>query len=541
MFRRFQIKAARFKPGSALLVSLCLAVSVVTFSCGSKPMDVRSVMPADSLIYLETNDLGKTLAAITENPKFKELAKNKPDLSALKGISLAVAVTGFETSEQQVSEENSVLNFQPHFVAVAETNAWSWQTASFTENQLGELINEMYGGEVDLTVTPEKEGKHYVWTAQDGRKAFALVQGSAIYFGNDESSIEKCMAVKRGEAESVLKNPRITPAADKLAFGYIAPDGIAQLSNLIGISLAIKAGEEGDVKSFIARVLPEVLRNTVKEVTWSASRQETGQMEDRYTISLTPETAKIFNETLIPSSDTEPDSGPFFPPEVVSTTRYNFRNPQIAWRSVVLTAQNKTDQLSGKLISAFSDSLFEPYAIEDPELFLSSVGNALQTATFDADGEIHVVVARVKDLEKVKRSIAKEVNFIRPPEKAGNADLWRSDDGELAAAFIEGYIVLGDSESVAKCVRVHDTGQNPSAPPLKVRLGGSNAAIATAGTQSDPSSKLITFLAERRSEGVPLSQDYFTETRFNQNGIERTTVSDFGLIGSVIEQLSTDK
>jgi hypothetical protein len=511
------------------LILLCLCVSALSFSCGSKPTDVRTVVPADALIYLETNDLGKTVAAITENPKFQELAKNKPNLAPLKGIHLAVAVTGFETSEQQVTEENSVLSFQPHFVAVAETNAWNWQTASFTENQLGEFINQAYGGEVELDVTPRHDGKYYVWKAQDGRKVYALVQGSLIYFGNDESSIEKCMAVKRGEADSVAKNPKMAARADNLAFGYISPDGIAQLSNLTGVSIAMKAGEESEVKAFIARVLPEILRNSVREVSWTASAKE-GRIEDKYSISLTPDTAKVMNETSMPSADQDTALGRYVPVGFVSTTRYNFKDPQVAWRSVVLTAQNKTDQLSGKLITAFSGSLFEPYAIEDPELFLSSVSGTIETIRLDPEGEDVVVIARVKDLEKAKRAVAKEISFSRPPEKIGNAELWRSEDRELAAAFVDGHALLGDAESVIKCLQ--SSGKDSAA---------SNAAITTNGIETDPAAKLINVLDERKNESAPLTQIYRTETRFNQNGIERTTTSDFGLIGAIVEQFGAEK
>ncbi|MEP6789677.1 MAG: hypothetical protein ABJB40_14655, partial [Acidobacteriota bacterium] len=38
---------------------------ILLTSCGSKPTDLRSVIPADSLIYLETNDLGNALRAVT--------------------------------------------------------------------------------------------------------------------------------------------------------------------------------------------------------------------------------------------------------------------------------------------------------------------------------------------------------------------------------------------------------------------------------------------------------------------------------------------
>jgi hypothetical protein len=147
-------------------------------------------------------------------------------------VKVSVAVTGFETSEQSVTEENAVLSFRPRFVAVAETNAWGWQTTSFVENKLGEFVNEAYGGEVELDKTPRKDGQYYVWTSQDGsKKAYALQQGSLVYFGNDESAIERCLAVARGETESIAKSSKITEG-ERLAFGYISPEGVGQIANI---------------------------------------------------------------------------------------------------------------------------------------------------------------------------------------------------------------------------------------------------------------------------------------------------------------------
>src|SRR3954466_13972305 len=156
------------------IVLLCLGITVLAgivfpFSCGSKPTDLRAIAPADSLIYLETNDLGAALQPVVDSNAFGEAAKSKPDLSAIKGVQLAIAVTGFETSEEQVNEANSVLNFKAHFVAIADTHAWQWQTNSFAENQLGEFINKVYGGGAQLDTTPKNGGPDYVWTAEDGR------------------------------------------------------------------------------------------------------------------------------------------------------------------------------------------------------------------------------------------------------------------------------------------------------------------------------------------------------------------------------------
>lgn len=522
-----------------LALSLCLGALVLTsLSCGSKPTDPRTVIPADSLVYLETSDLGKVLEAITSNPKFQELAKTTPDLSTLNGIRLSVAVTGFQTSEQQEGEGRAVLDFKPRFVAVAETNAWNYQTLSFTENKLGEFVNELYGGEVELVTADKYNGKYFTWTAKDGRKAFALVRGSLILFGNDESAIDNCVNVMNGGAVNIAKNAKVSAfTQDSLVSGYVSKDGVAQIANIAGVSLAVGAGEEAEVKSFIARTVPEILRNSVTEITWSSRRIGSGRVEDNYTISVDDETAKVFSQTIVPGDDQDPDMSRFIPIEFVSTTRYNLKDARIAWRSTLLTARAKTDQVSGALLSAFSSFLFEPYGVEDAEAFLSAVGSSLQTVRFDAEGEDVAVTARVKDLEILKRAVAKELVLSKPPEKFENADLWRSADGELAAAIVENRIVLGEAKSVERCLTARNQGQNVATMTAAAWPGDSSAPAVTHGTESDAAATLITALAERKSENDPLIQSYTTETRFNQNGVERRTVSDFGLIGTIIERL----
>lgn len=530
---------------SFLNYSLRLCVSALIFtalSCGSKLTDPRTVIPADSLVYLETSDLGKMLEAITSNPKFQQLANSKPDTSALNGIRLSIAVTGFQTSEEAVTEENSVLNFKPHFVAVAETNAWNYQALSFTENKVGEFVNEVYGGEIELVTSDKHGGRYFTWTAKDGRKAFALVKGSLIFFGNDESAIDSCINVLNGGTESIARNAKVSALPPKeLASGYVSKDGVAQIANIAAVSLAIGAGEEGEVKNFIARVVPEIVRNTLTEVTWVSRKIENGRIEDDYAFGIEPQTAKILAETVVPGANADTDLSRFVPAEFVSTTRYNFNDAQIAWRSAMLTARTKTDQVSGGLLMAFSSSLFEPYGIEDPENFLSSVESTLQTVRFDADGDEVAVIARIKDLALLKRSAAKELDLSKPAQIYENAEMWRSADGGLAAAVVEGRVVIGEAKSVERCLAARNSGQNLVTVSANAFFANLSAPIATYGTESEAGGGLLSILSSQSDKELVLSQIYTTETRFNQNGIERRTVSDLGMIGAIIEKLGVDR
>jgi hypothetical protein len=435
-----------------------------------------------------------------------------------------------------VTAENAVLSFKPRFVAIADTRTWNRYALSFTEEKLGEFVNETYGGEVVLEAADKAGGKSFVWTAKDGRKAFAFVTDGKIFFSNDETALEKSLAAARGEAESFAKNESLArmrdgAAKDALAIGYVAPDGIAQISNLAGVSTAVEATDDDDGRSFIARVLPQILRGAVKEVFWTATKTEQG-IEDKYTISLTPENSAVVKETLVPAALTQSKSAEFLPAEIFSATRYNVQNPQIAWRSLLLVAGKNADAASSKILIAFSGSLLDPYGVADAEGFLSAVDSEIWTANIDAEGEHSVAVVDVKDAEKVKKSIT-GTKVGGADEKMENVEFWATPDG-TRAAFIGNKLILGDTESVRRCLQASQSGQNFTKTAAWKKFAETGAVSVTYG--KDATEKVVEFLGEKKAENAQLLTNYTTETRFNAAGIERKTVSPFGFIGRILEQ-----
>lgn len=523
-------------------LSLCMcALALMSVSCGSKPIDPRTVIPADSLVYLETSDLGKALAAITSNPKLRQFATTMPDTTALNGIRLSVAVTGFQTSEEAISEENSVLNFIPRFVAVAETNAWNFQALSFTENQIGEFINDAYGGEVNLLTEDKYGGKYFTWTAVDGRKAFALVLGSLILFGNDEAGIEACINTMNGGGERIAANPKVSAfSRDSLAAGFVSKEGVAQLANIAGVSFAIDSGDEAEVRNFVAQVMPQIVRNSVSEATWTARRLEDGRIEDKYEFSLAPDTAGVLAETIVTGPGVDQALRRSAPAEAHSATTYDLKDAQIAWRSVLFMARTKVDAPFGNLISALSPAVFESYGIADGELFLSSVENGLQTVRFDSDGEEVAVIAKIKDLEDLKRSLARDLKASEPPAQTGGFEAFRTEDTSIAAAIIENIIVIGDATTVDKCVAAFKSGQESTPSSVNDKPAGPGAPIITIGRDAETGPALMRTL-KGGMDAPTIVQDHVTETRFNQNGIVRRTVSDFGFIGAIIRRLDPER
>lgn len=506
-------------------------------SCSSKPTDLRTLAPSETLVYLETNDLGAALQPIIDSKPFTEVAKKKPDLSALKGVQLAVAVTGFETSEEKLTDEHSVGRVQPHFVAIADTHAWNYQAVKFAELKLGSFVADIYDSEPTLEQSDKKGGKYFTWTAKDGRKAYALVIDSLIFFGNDETAIDKCLAVKHGEADSIIKTGKVPLASlETLASGYVSTDGIAQIANIAGLKFASEAGEDSEVQSAIAGILPQLLRNSITDIRWSASLTEKG-IEDKYLVTMPPDIANVFSETMVPGGKAEPILYAHLS-DVPTATRYNFKDPQIAWRSVLLVLQKQTDKVSGQIVGGLSKILFEPYGIIDPEVFLSGVDSNILTANVDNDGEKPFVVATIRDDQKVKKSIA----LIKPAKTPTDEGIlfWRTDDDDIEAVFSSNSIIIGSIEGVGSGF---SAGRFPGTTPNKAvleRLDASSSPVTTIGRDVTTTSILVDMVAHEGHGDTKAVSTYYTETRFTKSGMERKTTSDFGLIGSIIAQLGQD-
>ncbi len=552
---RYQkVGKSRSRPSYFLFLSVFICVHlwiILLSSCSTKPSDLRTLVPAETLVYLETNDLAAALQPIVDSKPFSDVVTKKPDFSALKGVQVAIAVTGFETSEVAVTDEQAIGKVQPHFVAIADTHAWQFQTVRFAEQKLGSFVAEIYGSEPTLEKSEKGGGHKLVWTAQDGRKAFAVVSRSLIYFGNDESAIEKCLAVKRGEIDSIATTGKLPPhVPGNLASGYVSTDGVAQIATLAGLHFASQASDEEEVQSAVAGILPQLIRGTVTDITWSTSQTSEG-IEDIWSVTMPADVASVFNETVVVADESVPASFQNntiiaqLPANTASATRYNLKSPHMAWRSVLLVAQSRLSSIEARIISEFGGLLFEPYGIRDPDLFLSSFGGKYQgslnivTAKLDAQSEDSVLVAPRGDLQLAVKALSP--GFKAPnPIIEGGLNVWSSSDLDLQVAFDGFHITIASREDLSKIngMRLGDLTDIRS-ESLR-QLAVSKAPITSVGRDMTSTLALIDILAREGHGDTQVVSTYLTETRFTKTGMERRTVSDFGFIGWMIAQLAAE-
>jgi hypothetical protein len=65
-------------------------------------------------------------------------------------------------------------------------------------------------------------------------------------------------------------------------------------------------------------------------------------------------------------------------------------------------------------------------------------------------------------------------------------------------------------------------------------------SVLSFGKDRESSGLIARAISEAKSDNSQVESKFTTETKFNITGIERRTVSDFGLIGSIIAQLNSD-
>ena len=518
----------------SLLVAAAVAVAVaITASCSSAPTDLRKMLPAGSLVYLETQDLAAAVESVTLNPQFAKLAASTPDTRRLKGVRVAVAVTGVETAAEPADDEKAFVKFRPKFVAAIDTNAWNFQAEKFVENYLSGLIDRSLGGGSTLERSARFGGEVFTWSGGDGRKAYSLVRDRVVFVSNDEVSLEAAVQAADGSAAAASSDLQIAALPrDVLAAGYVSAAGVAQLSSVAGLSFAMDMGGGDTEKGFAARVVPDLVKNSVTGVTWTARGASNGRTEDTFALTLAGDLPRVLSGSIKPSPVADPELDSLLPHEFASVTRYDLADPQIAWRSILLSARTRTDDAAGALLAEFAPSMFERFGVRDAEVFLSGVAENIRTVRFDEDGTQTAAMVRMKDVDAVNRSLFPAIAPRSGPGAAAetNGFAMRFDaEDELASAVRANILIIGDAEAVRRWVpsvradAASGTGEAPADP------------IVTVGVASDPEAEAVAAIAGRKDVS-PLVTTYATRTRFTAGGVERVTTSDLGMLGTLLAQ-----
>jgi hypothetical protein len=513
---------------------------LLSFSCRApEKADLKTYLPAGTLIYMETDDLSAIGRAFTENKDWRALSGGREGgLSFLRDKQAALAVTGFQSSG-----EGTVLQVKPNLVLAIDTQAAPSQAVITAERVLRELQGR-FSGEIAGVEKFDRDGAQWLTaTGGDGKKIFAAVLGSVALIGNNEDALKQCLEVKQGKSGDLLSNKELLQAKEErstpgqIAFGYISLAGVRELSNYLAVSYALKSSENSLTREMISGILPEMLQKTVTSAAWSARPTASG-IEDTYFVKTEREFAGTVFQTVKASAAAGTCGSKYLPKDVYSASCYRLEEPQIAWRGAVLSLAKQMDPKVLGLFEQFSRQMLKPYGIDDPELFLSAIGSEIITARFDADANKAAAIVKVKDKDKLRAAISETFDLHSVAEIRDDAELWTSRDREFVAAFVGEDLIIGNGEAVLECLRAARF-ENSSVAENPADLSGAGAIVSTR-QKDDTAMQILSGLAARNNKTVNKTIEAtsyaYTETSIESWGVKRRTVSAFGLFGEMLRQ-----
>ncbi|HYP53524.1 MAG TPA: hypothetical protein VEQ42_08285, partial [Pyrinomonadaceae bacterium] len=379
----------------ALLILLALILVAAAWLWWNRPqrVDMAAYVPADTLLYVETNDLPAVARSLTATDAWQALAPAfglereyrrfgwPSRVAAWAGVGpaeavvfsraqVAVTVQGFGAAE----EPQETLKITPRLALVAETHTSESRVRAALETLVGDFARSAYRS--PRVERSETDDAFYItWTSptDERRKIVAAVAGSVAVVGNDRGAVDACLAAKRGERPALTGDPQLgamrerMKSADALAFGYVSPGGATRLLEVAALAYVGQYVREPQMQSVVASLLPQVTQKILGGAAWSA-RVNAGAVEDEYFLSLRNDLGARLAAAL-GASDADADAraaAELLPPDIYQITRYNTRDPEAAWRGLNASVSAQLDILTAPVLARFLEGVLKGYGVEDP-------------------------------------------------------------------------------------------------------------------------------------------------------------------------------
>jgi hypothetical protein len=532
-------------------------------------VDMADYAPADSLVYVEINDLGAVAEAIQQSEAWqaaapitqtKPVAPNRIMASAMRaGIGplpavlfaraqIALVVVGINTSE-----ENDTLKVRPEVALIAETHTSKWRTRAAAFEAIQHLANLKYGAS---TCNERSADADYIECSAGGgeRKIVGAVDGSIVVIGNSDNAVRSCLETRRGVRPSIRTDPellkvRSSVSSDKaLAFGYISPANSAKIFSWAAPLLMGQAPGDQQFEQLLAVSAGKILRG----VAWTANPAPKG-IEDRFLFSLEPGVVSRLQPAFEKSAEPDESIWNLVPEGFQSLTIYRNKAPATAWSSLDSAVALKLDALPAVLFGSFLRSSLSVYGISNPKEALTTLSPPLLTLRSSQGSEESILVARVNDEAKLRLLLTQEVFKGDQGEILKGLDSNPDPQKEFAAVFADGYVLLGRSENMRSSLDALRANARADAKKyLSWPAQQGSAAILTFANDEVRLNNFIVTLMQL--QGRQLSNDELatlrntiqtarysaTETRLNNLGVERITQSGFGQFSTFIPLLQPD-
>lgn len=566
-----------FRKALIVIIALILIAALWVWWNRPRKVDMTAYVPADSLIYLETNDLPDIASSLVSTDAWKALAPAagiRSDMGRIGWLSRLASWTGIGSSEAVVlsraqvaitvlgfdaADAGDTLKIKPRYAVVAETHTGESRTRTAVEQRVGDFAKRAYAE--PRVEQKEADGVQFkTWIAPDGeRRIIVAVTGSVAIIGNDDAAVQACLAVHRGERPSLKDSPQLEEMRrrvggnDALAFGYISPEGSERLLEIAATAYASQISTDPRAQSAAASLLPPIAKKILGGAGWSAHLSN-GSIEDRYFLGLKNGVADKLKSALIPEPNVALSVSELLPADTYSISRYNYRDPAQAWRTFNSTVTSQLDTLSAILIGRLLDSALKPYGIEEPDNFLRAIGPEIVTARLDDSGSRTATIVEVRDEKTLRDFVSKRLGAKPRSETIGDGVLLVSNNERRdAASFVGNHLILGTDETVRRCLEARAANQTLATADdfrksLQIVSASSSASVITYTEDHAPARTFIEAISNQKgARERPASQEALeksmeqlryavSETQVVEGGFERRTRSSFGQFGALASQ-----
>jgi hypothetical protein len=525
------------------------------------PVDLANYAPADSLLYVELNNPSAVVRAIEHSDVWKAaspitgstprsenrftMAAARAGIGPIEAVLFARSQIALVVVNVNAAEQDETLRVRPEFALIAETHTSRWRTKPAVVAAVKQLAGLTYGASNCSERTADAE---YVECSDGGgeRKIIGAVDGTLVVVGNTENAVRSCLEARRGTRPSMHSDPEMVRvragfASDQLlAFGYISAANSAKLFSWAApLFMGMGAGDR-QLEQLLAVSAGKILRG----VAWTAVSNN-GAIEDRYHFPLEADVVSRLRPAF-ETAERDVDFWKLVPESFESVTIYRSKEPALAWRSLDSAVALKLDALPAVLFGTILKSSLSAYGIGDPKEVLTTLAPPLLTMRPSAAVEGSVLVARVADEARLRRSLG--VN-------GSNAQMVHGIQSELdpeleyAAVFSDGYVLLGRTENMQPCLVALRRSAAMNRDKIMKATQESSAAILTyANDELRLRDFILTLLmlqgrrltAEELARLHEMLRDYTvssTETRLGADGIERKTRSAFGQFSTFVSLL----
>jgi len=550
-----------------LAVALLVIVLVAVWLWWSLPskVDMADYAPADSLVYVEFNNPAAVVQAIQHSNLWQAAAPithSKPPsqnrfatAAARAGVGplpavlfaraqVALAMIGMNTFE----EENS-LKVRPEFALIVETHTSKWRIKPAAVAAIKQLANFSYGTSMCTERSADADYIECSVTASE-RKIIGAVDGSLVVIGNSDNAVRSCLEAHRGVRPNIHSDPemlkvRSSVSSEKtLGFGYVSPANSAKLFSWVAPLMILQSPGDQQLQQLLAVSAGKVLRG----VAWTASQAPQG-IEDRFLFSLDPGVVSRLQPAFT-ESESDESFWKFVPEGFQSLTIYRNKAPATAWSSLSSAVAFKLDAVPAALFGTLLKSSLSVYGISNPKEALTALDPPLLTLKPSEGAAEAILVARVNDPERLKKSLAES-------EILEGLDSNPDPKKEFTAVFVNDYVLLGKTENVRTALAA--IRQGVEADPKKYLdylSQASNESLGVIMTFTNDEERVNNFIATLvQLQGRKLSPQELeslhnvartagiaaTETKLNAFGIERRTRSAFGQFSTLTSLLHSSR